>query len=76
MAELRSILGLIGILRAVRLKAGLSFTPQGNIYAGLAARAVGCTLIPNVSGLGTGSIRGGFLRRVQQALYRDALWQL
>jgi glycosyltransferase involved in cell wall biosynthesis len=50
----------------------LSFTPKGNIYAGLAARAVGVPIIPNVSGLGTGFIRGGVLQRVQQTLYREA----
>lgn len=72
LTELRSILGLIGILRAVKPAAVLSFTPKGNIYAGLAARAVGVPVIPNVSGLGTGFIRGGFLQRVQQALYREA----
>jgi glycosyltransferase involved in cell wall biosynthesis len=70
--ELRSLLGLIRILRAVRPAAVLSFTPKGNIYAGLAARAVGLPFLPNVSGLGTGFIRGGLLQRLQQALYREA----
>lgn len=71
-SELRSLLGLIRILRAVRPAAVLSFTPKGNIYGGLAARALGLPFLPNVSGLGTGFIRGGFLQRVQQSLYREA----
>jgi glycosyltransferase involved in cell wall biosynthesis len=71
-AELRTLLGLIRILRSVRPAAVLSFTPKGNIYGGLAARATGTPVLPNVSGLGTAFIRGGFLQRISIALYREA----
>lgn len=70
--ELRTLLGLIRIVRAVRPAAVLSFTPKGNIYAGLAARAAGVPLLPNVSGLGTAFIRGGLVQKISQALYREA----
>lgn len=72
LAELRTILGLIRIVRARAPAAVLSFTPKGNIYAGLAARALGVPLLPNVSGLGTAFIRGGLLQRISVALYREA----
>jgi glycosyltransferase involved in cell wall biosynthesis len=72
LAELRTLLGLIRILRARKPAAVLSFTPKGNIYAGLAARAVGIPLLPNVSGLGTAFIRGGILQKISVALYREA----
>lgn len=72
LAELKTLLGLIRIVRARRPAAVLSFTPKGNIYAGLAARAVGVPLLPNVSGLGTAFIRGGLIQRISVALYREA----
>lgn len=72
LTELKSVLALIRLLRAERPDAVLSFTPKGNIYAGLAARAVGIPFLPNVSGLGTGFIRGGLLLRLQASLYREA----
>ena len=73
LAEMKSIAALIGIMRAVRPAAVLSFTPKGNIYAGLAARATAIPFLPNISGLGTGFLRGGLLLKVQAALYREAL---
>ena len=72
-AELRSILALIRLFRQVKPAAVLSFTPKGNIYAGLAARATGTPYLPNISGLGTAFLRGGLLLKVQAALYREAL---
>ncbi|WP_344706898.1 glycosyltransferase family 4 protein [Sphingomonas swuensis] len=73
LAELRTVLALLRIFREARPAAVLSFTPKGNIYAGLAARALNIPLLPNISGLGTGFIRGGMLQRIQSALYREAL---
>jgi glycosyltransferase involved in cell wall biosynthesis len=71
-AELKSLIGLIALFRQVKPAVVLSFTPKGNIYAGLAARATGRPFLPNVSGLGTGFIRGGLLLKIQAALYREA----
>lgn len=72
LTELRTLLGLIAVMRRVKPRVVLGFTPKGNIYAGLAARATGRPFVPNVSGLGTGFIRGGLLLKVQAALYREA----
>ena len=72
LTELKSLVALIALFRQVRPQVVLGFTPKGNIYAGLAARATGRPFLPNVSGLGTGFIRGGLLLKVQAALYREA----
>lgn len=71
-AELRSVVALMRLFREVRPAAVLSFTPKGNIYAGLAARMTRIPLLPNVSGLGTAFIKGGILLKIQAALYREA----
>lgn len=71
-AELKSLVALIALFRQVRPGIVLGFTPKGNIYAGLAARATRRPFLPNVSGLGTGFIRGGLLLKIQAALYREA----
>jgi glycosyltransferase involved in cell wall biosynthesis len=70
--ELKSLVALIGLFRQVRPRIVLGFTPKGNIYAGLAARVTGRPFLPNVSGLGTGFIRGGLLLKIQATLYREA----
>lgn len=72
LTELKSLLSLIALFRQLRPRVVLGFTPKGNIYAGLAARATGRPFLPNVSGLGTGFIRGGLLLKIQAALYREA----
>ncbi|WP_338504090.1 glycosyltransferase family 4 protein [Sphingomonas kaistensis] len=72
LTELKSLVALIGLFRQIQPRIVLGFTPKGNIYAGLAARATGRPFLPNVSGLGTGFIRGGLLLKVQAALYREA----
>lgn len=72
LTELKSLVALIGLFRKLAPRAVLSFTPKGNIYAGLAARATGSPFLPNVSGLGTAFIRGGLLLKIQAALYREA----
>ena len=72
LSELKSLAALIAIFRQVKPRAVLGFTPKGNIYAGLAARVTRRPFLPNVSGLGTGFIRGGLLLKIQAALYREA----
>ncbi len=61
------------VLRRERPAVILSYTVKPNIYASLAARLVGVTLINNVSGLGTAFLRGGWLGGVVCSLYRVAL---
>jgi glycosyltransferase involved in cell wall biosynthesis len=76
LAELKTLVALIRLLRQLRPRLVLGFTPKGNIYAGLAARATGTPFLPNVSGLGTAFIKGGLLLKVQAALYREAFRSL
>lgn len=60
------------ILRRLGAGVFLGYTAKPNIYGSLAARAAGMEVINNVSGLGTAFIRGGWLRRVVETLYRLA----
>ncbi len=50
----------------------LSFTIKNNIFGALAARQVGVTLIPNVTGLGTAFRSDGLLIILAQLLYKHA----
>ena len=61
------------VLRRERPAVILSYTVKPNIYASLAARFTGVTVINNVSGLGTAFLRGGWLGGVVCSLYRVAL---
>lgn len=70
--ELKSLLALIRLFHGLKPDVVAGFTPKGAIYSGLAARATGTATLPNVSGLGTGFIRGGLLQRLQATLYREA----
>lgn len=54
----------------------LSFTIKNNVYGALAARALGVTFIPNVTGLGTAFLSSGFLRGIAENLYRFAFARL
>ena len=61
------------VLRRERPAVILSYTVKPNIYASLAARFTGVTVINNVSGLGTAFLRGGWLGGIVCSLYRVAL---
>ena len=71
---------LIGRMRKVfrdeRPDAIFSYTIKNNIFGALAARPLGIPFIPNVTGLGTAFLSGGFLQRIAQGLYRRALRNL
>jgi len=60
-------------VRAERPDALLTFTPKLNIYGTLAARIAGVPAVANVSGLGSGFLRGGWLSRVMTLLYKISL---
>lgn len=68
--ELRLVLRLSQLFRLERPGLLLTFTPKVNIYCSLAARLNGVPAVPNVSGLGSGFIRGGWLSRIMRTLYR------
>ena len=54
----------------------LSYTIKNNIYGALAARALGISFIPNITGLGTAFLSGGVLQSVAEVLYRAAFSSL
>ncbi len=62
----------IRLLQRERPAALLTYTIKPNIYGGLAARLLGIPTIANVSGLGTAFLRGGWLTKAVQPLYRAA----
>ena len=67
------LLKYVLVLLRLRPAVVLTYTVKPNIYASLAARLVGVTVINNVSGLGTAFLRGGWLGGVVCSLYRVAL---
>ena len=71
-ADAQLLAGYVRLFRGVRPSAYLSFTIKPNIYGALAARLMGVPAIPNVSGLGTAFLSGGWLGRLVDVLYRLA----
>ncbi|MDC1499041.1 glycosyltransferase family 4 protein [Amylibacter sp.] len=71
---------LIGRMRKVfcteQPDAIFSYTIKNNIFGALAARPLGIPFIPNVTGLGTSFLSGGFLKRIAEGLYRRAFRNL
>jgi len=66
---------LVRIRRALRHERPdvvLGFTIKNNIYGGLAARNLGIPFLPNVTGLGTAFLRGGWLAHLVERLYGSA----
>jgi glycosyltransferase involved in cell wall biosynthesis len=64
------------IFRTERPDAIFSYTIMNNIFGALAARTLGIPFIPNVTGLGTAFLSGGFLQRIAEGLYRRAFRNL
>lgn len=71
--EVHSIVALRGVLRREKIDLVLSYTPKGNIYAGLAATGRPVAQIANISGLGRAFVENTPLTRLVRALYRFAL---
>lgn len=74
--ELRLLRRFRQIFRAERPDVVLGFTIKNNIFGALAARAANLPFIPNVTGLGTAFLSGGFLQRIAEGLYRSAFRRL
>lgn len=68
-----TFLRLCRLLRRERPDVLLTFTPKINIYGSLAARVMRLPVVANVSGLGSGFLRGGWLARLMVLLYRASL---
>jgi glycosyltransferase involved in cell wall biosynthesis len=76
MQEVKLIGRMRKIFRTERPDAIFSYTIKNNIFGALAARALGIPFIPNVTGLGTAFLSGGFLQRIAEGLYRRAFRNL
>ena len=71
--DVRTLIGLTQLFREEKPGVLLTFTPKVNIYCSLAGRFARVPVIANISGLGTGFIRGGWLTHLVKRLYRLAL---
>jgi glycosyltransferase involved in cell wall biosynthesis len=65
-----------GLFKTDRPDVVLSYTIKNNLFATIAARRLNVPVIPNVTGLGTAFLSGGFLQHVAEFLYRRAFDQL
>jgi glycosyltransferase involved in cell wall biosynthesis len=76
----RQDLKLIGhmrkIFRTQRPDIIFSYTIKNNIFGALAIRPLGIPFIPNVTGLGTAFLSGGFLQLIAECLYKLAFYKL
>ena len=64
------------VFRAEQPDAIFSYTIKNNIFGALAARPLSVPFIPNVTGLGTAFLSGGFLQSIAEGLYRRAFRDL
>ena len=71
--DVRTLIRLTGLFRKEKPGVLLTFTPKVNIYSSLAGRMAGIPVIANISGLGTGFIRGVWQTALVKHLYRLAL---
>ncbi|RWP27944.1 glycosyltransferase family 4 protein [Mesorhizobium sp.] len=63
------------IIRQERPNVFIGFTIKPNIFGSVSAYLNGVPVINNISGLGTAFVRGGFLRKLVQSMYRCALYR-
>jgi glycosyltransferase involved in cell wall biosynthesis len=70
LTEFRSVVAVWRALHRRDVDLVLSYTPKGNLYAALAALALGIQFIPNVSGLGRAFIRRSPVTWAAMVLYR------
>ena len=75
-ADLALLWRFVRMLRSERPDVVLGYTAKPNVYGSLAAHVLGIPVINNIAGLGSVFIRGGWLARVLQRLYRLALARL
>ncbi len=73
LVDLLLLARFVRLLRHERPDVLLGYTAKPNIYGALAAHALGVAVVNNISGLGSVFIRGGWLAKVLQQLYRLAL---
>lgn len=71
--DARTLIGFRKLFRQLKPVVFLGFTVKPNIYGSIAAQMSGVYSLPNISGLGTAFIRGGWLTKFVTLLYRLAL---
>jgi glycosyltransferase involved in cell wall biosynthesis len=69
-SELRTVMRLHRVLQQRRVDMVLTFTPKGNLYAGLSCIWSGRPFAANVSGLGRAFVKRTWLTRLVEVLYR------
>ncbi len=74
--EPKTLLRLYRHFRNLQPDVILSFTIKNNIFGAISAKSAGIPFIPNVTGLGTAFLSGGFLERVAVTLYKTAFRKL
>lgn len=72
-ADLALLLRFVRVLRSERPDVLMGYTAKPNVYGSLAAHALHIPVLNNIAGLGSVFIRGGWLVKVLQQLYRLAL---
>ncbi len=72
LADLALMRRLASIFQRERPDVVLGFTIKNNIFGAMAAQRAGVPFVPNVTGLGTAFLSGGFLRGLAEVLYRRA----
>jgi hypothetical protein len=75
-SDIDLIVRLRRLFAEIRPDVILSYTIKNNIFGAIAAKKVGIPFIPNVTGLGTAFLSGGFLERVAETLYKSAFRRL
>ncbi len=74
--EPKTLLRLHRHFRKIQPDVILGFTIKNNVFGAIAAKIAGISFIPNVTGLGTAFLAGGFLERVAVMLYKAAFRNL
>jgi len=71
--DIQLILGFFELFLLEKPDVILAYTVKPNVYASLAAKLTGHSVINNISGLGTAFIRGGWMAILVSFLYRIGL---
>lgn len=74
--DIKLLVNLKKIFRREQPDVVLTYTIKNNIFGALAAKAYNISIIPNITGLGTAFLAGGFLGIIVKILYKNALRKL
>lgn len=74
--DIKLLFTLRKIFRRERPDVVLTYTIKNNIFGAFAAKAYNISIIPNITGLGTAFLAGGFLGIIVKILYKNALRKL